>query len=115
MFSVVGTVHIPSPPPLFAAMYLAYKYIRDKRRKAKAAREAEAAGLPPPLTQTRPADNSVDADAQSTPKSSGSPPASTQKKGFHISPAFKWQLMLCAALLVPVFFETLDYTGTSCS
>ena len=94
-------------------MYLAYKYIRDKRRKAKAAREAEAAGLPPPLTQTRPADNSVDADAQSTPKSSGSPPASTQKKGFHVSPAFKLQLMLFAALLVPVFFETLDYTGTS--
>ncbi|EJF62733.1 MFS general substrate transporter [Dichomitus squalens LYAD-421 SS1] len=40
-------------------------------------------------------------DSASHPKS---------KWGFHVSTAIKWKLMLFAALLVPVVFETLDYT-----
>ena len=34
-----------------------------------------------------------------------------RKKRFHISPALKRQLLLIAALVLPVFVETLDYTG----
>ncbi|TBU45918.1 MFS general substrate transporter [Dichomitus squalens] len=91
-------------------MYLASKYIRNKRRKAKAAREAEAAGLPSPLTQTRPTNNGAAAEDQATLKPSDSPSQPKSRRGFRVSPALKWQLMLFTALFVPVSFETLDYT-----
>ena len=84
-------------------MILAYRYIRDKRRAAKAAREAEAAGLPPPSQQER------DADSQGTAHDES--PVSGAAPHGKISSSTKWKLMLMLALLVPVFFETLDYTG----
>ena len=88
-------------------MYLAYKYIRNKRRKAKAAQEAQAAGLSSPQIQTLPSEDGPRAthghdatDSPSTPQPSSKPSSSA-----------KWKLLLMAALVVPVFFETLDYTG----
>lgn len=86
-------------------MYLAYKYIRDKRRKAKAAQQAEAAGLSSPQTETIPSEDGPrsahePSDSSSTPQPSSKP-----------STSVKWKLLLMAALVVPVFFETLDYTG----
>ena len=82
-------------------MYTAYKYVRDKRRAAKAAPEAEAAGMSLGSHPDR------DADSQTTvPPARASPTPHTR-----ISSSLKWKLMLMAALFVPVFFETVDYTG----
>ncbi|PIL36094.1 MFS general substrate transporter [Ganoderma sinense ZZ0214-1] len=85
-------------------MYLAYKYIRDKGRKAKAAQQAQAVRLSSPGTETTPSEDGPQtthdtSDSFSTPQSSSKPSSSVQ-----------WKLLLMAALVVPVFFETLDYT-----
>ena len=42
---------------------------------------------------------------------SSNPSETKRKKRFQISPALKRQLLLIAALVLPVFVETLDYTG----
>lgn len=88
-------------------MYLAYKYIRDKRRKAKAAQEAEATGIPSPQIQTLPLEDGPRATRDhGATNATSSPPPSPKP-----SSSAKWKLLLMAALVVPVFFETLDYTG----
>ncbi|KAI0745351.1 MFS general substrate transporter [Earliella scabrosa] len=81
-------------------MYTAYKYVRDKRRAAKAAPEAEAAGMSLGSHPDR------DADSQTTVP----PPRASPAPHTRISSSLKWKLMLMAALFVPVFFETVDYT-----
>ena len=86
-------------------MILAYRYIRDKRRKAKTTREAQENGLVQPQSQTPSGDDATIND-QALPQLAPVPPSSGR-----ISSTAKWKLMLMAALVVPVFFETLDYTG----
>ncbi|KAM5531665.1 hypothetical protein V8D89_014654 [Ganoderma adspersum] len=85
-------------------MYLAYKYIRDKRGKAKSPQQTQAAGLSSSQTETLPSEDGPRtaheaSDSSSTPQPSSKPSSSV-----------KWKLLLMAALVVPVFFETLDYT-----
>ncbi|KAL7281752.1 hypothetical protein ACG7TL_005070 [Trametes sanguinea] len=90
-------------------MIIAYRYVRDRRRRAKAAREAaqvQGGDI------SRPASDTLASQAQSPqniPLSTdvAAPPAETHKG---LSPAAKWRIMLMAALIIPVFFETLDYT-----
>ncbi len=88
-------------------MYLAYKYIRDNRRKAKAAQETQAASLSSPQPQTLPSEDGPQTPHHGTDSSSTPGPQPTSKP----SSSAKWKLLLMAALVVPVFFETLDYTG----
>ncbi|EIW63415.1 MFS general substrate transporter [Trametes versicolor FP-101664 SS1] len=89
-------------------MILAYRYVRDKRRAAKAAREAEAQGTPGAELQPLGAASShsrQDADSQTV---ADSPAAASTSHG--ISSSTKWKLLLMVALFIPVLFETLDYT-----
>ena len=96
---------IPLLPP--AAMILAYRYIRDKRRKAKASREAQEQGLTSPPSRT------ASDDAQTVQGQVPSPGAPTTPSSV-LSSTLKWRILLMVALLVPVLFETLDYTGGYC-
>ncbi|KAI0355576.1 MFS general substrate transporter [Trametes cingulata] len=87
-------------------MIIAYRYVRDKRRRAKAAREAaEAQGSQGPNTAAAPA-RQQQADSQTVLNAPA--PASSSAGG--ISSSTKWKILLMAALLIPVLFETLDYT-----
>ena len=88
-------------------MILAYRYIRDKRRKAKAAREAQEQGLTSPPSRT------ASDDAQTVQGQVPSPGAPTTPSSV-LSSTLKWRILLMVALLVPVLFETLDYTGGYC-
>ena len=92
-------------------MLLVYKYIQDRRRNAQAAEQVKDSSLPPPLTHTRSTDDSAHEDALAALESSSPSSEAKRKKRFHISPALKRQLLLIAALVLPVFVETLDYTG----
>lgn len=84
-------------------MFLAYKYIRDKRRAAKDAQEARLNAVPlVPQTSDRDVGSTTIAP---TPDSTPNPPSRST------SGAVKMRIMLMAALVVPVIFETLDYTG----
>ncbi|KAH9946096.1 MFS general substrate transporter [Epithele typhae] len=67
-------------------MYLAYKYVRDKRRAAKATHDAEHNGLS---------------------AATGPPRPETQPKGkaIALSKSTQWKLILMAALLVPVLLR----------
>ena len=94
-------------------MYFLYKYIRDKRRKAKAAREAQNAGQstnPPAQSRTSSSEGRGDSGAQTPCNPQQAPPP---PKPGGLSSSTKWRIMLMLALLLPVFFETLDYTGPS--
>ncbi|RDX55001.1 MFS general substrate transporter [Lentinus brumalis] len=86
-------------------MILAYRYIRDKRRAAKAAHEAEGNASTAAHTSQTPLPDR-DAESQTTHYE---PPPPAAPSSSHSS-SMKWKLMLMAALVVPVFFETLDYT-----
>ena len=101
--------------PLFT-MILAYRYIRDKRRQSKAAREARDNGsVPahqPSQTQSNQTQSKDDAQTLNAQSSSTPAPESSPKPG-GISTSAKHKILLMAALALPVFFETLDYTGPS--
>ncbi|KAI0675192.1 MFS general substrate transporter [Trametes maxima] len=85
-------------------MIIAYRYVRDKRRRAKAAREAtQSQG-----SQDHTVEPQQDADSRTVTNAPAAVEPSATRKG--ISSSLKWKLMLMAALVIPVFFETLDYT-----
>lgn len=106
----------PLPPSFpWPTMILAYRYIRDKRRAALAAREAEA-NAPPTSTFLTSGTPTSDRDAESRtfdnePLALAPSPAPSSP----FSTSLKWKILLMAALVLPVFFETLDYTGRSLS
>ncbi|KAI9060289.1 MFS general substrate transporter [Trametes sanguinea] len=90
-------------------MIIAYRYVRDKRRRAKAAREAAQAQEQGTLS---PVSGTLTSEPQSfqnapPPANAAATPAQSHKG---LSSAAKWRIMLMAALIIPVFFETLDYT-----
>ncbi|KAI0769721.1 major facilitator superfamily domain-containing protein [Trametes elegans] len=84
-------------------MIFAYRYVRDKRRKAKAARAAAESQESPDVAPDGPQQ-----DVGSRTPSSTAFPAEPTQQGTSVS--MRWKLLLMLALLIPVFFETLDYT-----
>ncbi|CDO74451.1 hypothetical protein BN946_scf184979.g6 [Trametes cinnabarina] len=93
-------------------MIIAYRYVRDKRRRAKATRDAaqsqdSARGTTRPSLGTLHSDSPQPARSTQEAPNTVAPPSGSHKG---LSPAAKWRIMLMAALLIPVLFETLDYT-----
>ncbi|KAI0704999.1 MFS general substrate transporter [Cerioporus squamosus] len=95
------------PGRVHAARSKVQAYIRDKRRAAKAAREAEANASAAPYTPRTPSSNR-DAESQTIPYEPTPTAPAAPRSAF--SSSLKWKIMLMAALVLPVFFETLDYT-----
>ncbi|KAI0663602.1 hypothetical protein C8Q70DRAFT_906276 [Cubamyces menziesii] len=97
-------------------MILAYRYVRNKRRKAKAAREAAAAQGNLELVQGPITTSSSAASSQVQPGgypeavAAHAPAASVTSSRGGVSSSTKWKLLLMVALFIPVIFETLDYT-----
>ncbi|GJE95468.1 MFS general substrate transporter [Phanerochaete sordida] len=88
-------------------MIIAYRYGRKKYQERKARKAAEANGVQPVQGQT--AHRAAGAgSSQSTPVLQHEEPAPPKSKG--LSAESKWSLLLLAALAIPVFLETLDYT-----
>ncbi|KAI0779706.1 MFS general substrate transporter [Fomes fomentarius] len=85
-------------------MFLAYKYIRDKRRAAKDAQETRLNAVPVSLIPQTSDRNAGSTTTAPSPDSTPNPPSRST------SSAVKMRIMLMAALIVPVLFETLDYT-----
>lgn len=82
-----------------------YRYIRRKLREREARRAA-----------TEPGENEEQAGARVAPAAAtptGSPQVASEAKSpwWRPSADTKFNLLLMAALAIPVFLETLDYTG----
>lgn len=90
-------------------MIITYRYIKKQVDKSKQAKAAQT-GVAEPSSSTSP-DESLGTSALQTADSPFSPPQSQSNAG---SRSLKWKIMLMAALAMPVFLETLDYTGLSC-
>ena len=101
----------PPPPQPSVAMISAYRYIVDKRSAAKASSEAEANGVTSVHLPLPPLPVDPDTQYRTTYNELSPPPPATSQSPF--SGSLKWKIMLMAALILPVFFETLDYTGMS--
>ncbi|KAI0630259.1 MFS general substrate transporter [Trametes polyzona] len=93
-------------------MILAYRYVRDKRRRAKAAREAAALGTQDerPVVNVEPIQATHNADSRTASGDASAASANTAAPFLGIPSAVWWKLMLMVALFIPVLFETLDYT-----
>lgn len=93
---------------IFLARYLQKKY---KAHKAAAAGEVEYP-LGPTLSSAQQNDShgialvSTRSTGNASARQIGVPQAQVAKKT-----DWKWRLSLCLALFIPIFLETLDYTG----
>lgn len=81
-------------------MYYAYKYIKRKRAEKRAAKAAEAGG-DPVATEAHPSNSELAPQNAEAETVKDSEPAGS----------WKWRLLLMLALAMPIFLETLDYTG----
>ena len=81
-------------------MIMLYRYI-----KAKRARKAQAAASGDPAHSAQPVQPVGPDDEVSTPQ------ATPQMNKSEDTMSVKWRIMLMIALAIPVFLETLDYTG----
>ncbi|KAI0329719.1 MFS general substrate transporter [Cubamyces sp. BRFM 1775] len=95
-------------------MIIAYRYVRNKRRKAKAAREAAAQcnleAVQGPTTIASAASSRTQANDHPGAGAALAPAAPAPSAHGGISSSTKWKLLLMVALVIPVIFETLDYT-----
>ena len=100
-------------------MILIYREVK-KRREAKKRAAAnpqvtQGHASQPALvsgSQTQPAPVVHSQTQPSAPNGSSDVPAPEgSEKKWHLSTEAKWNLLLMVALMIPVFLETLDYTG----
>jgi hypothetical protein len=87
-----------------ATILVGYLYKKYKNRKGGSTRLDESAG---PTQSVHPQQPEHVAVASASLSSAQSRPPDRQ----HTKSSFKWKIILMITLLIPIFLETLDYTG----
>lgn len=93
-------------------MIVLYRYVKAKREAKK---RNLAAATTNPEAQLEPQEHAINAQDSNVPQAPPQAGQAPQGRSVDDTKKLSWMLMIMAALAIPVFLETLDYTGNDYS